>query len=138
MFTIPPPKALFAKVEAWLNLSHREKATVFVIVRIRAIPASVKLVQNISNNRPLYARFILPTRLSQITLTSLTIAKTAKPTHRAGVTYRLNQKNRLSVAVIVRTLGSEDSKTQCESPEVVLTSFHHRSPTSRRPAMFFR
>lgn len=100
--------------------------------------ASVKLVQYISNNRSLYARVILPTRLSQITLTSLTIAKMAKPTHRAGVTYKLNQKKRLSVAVIVRTLGSEDSKTQCESPEVVFTSFHHRSPTSRRPAMFFR
>lgn len=39
LFTIPPPSALLAKVEAWLNLSHREKATVFVIVKMRAIPA---------------------------------------------------------------------------------------------------
>ena len=37
LFTIPPPKALLANTDAWLNLSHREKATVFVIVRTRAI-----------------------------------------------------------------------------------------------------
>lgn len=80
----------------------------------------------------------LPIKLSQITPTNLTIAKMANPTQSAGVTYRLSQKNRLSVAEIVRTLGSEDSKTQCESPEVVLTSFHQRRPTRRRPAMFLR
>jgi hypothetical protein len=38
LFTIPPPRARLANVDAWLNLSHREKATVFVMVRIRAIP----------------------------------------------------------------------------------------------------
>lgn len=38
LFTIPPPKALLAKVDAWLNLSHREKAIVLVIVKIKAIP----------------------------------------------------------------------------------------------------
>ena len=29
-------KALEARLDAWLNRSHREKATVFVMVRIRA------------------------------------------------------------------------------------------------------
>lgn len=77
-------------------------------------------------------------RLSQITPTNLTMAKMASPTHRAGVAYILSQKKRLSVVLMVRTLGSEDSKTQCESPVDVLTSFHQRRPTSRRPAMFFR
>lgn len=37
LFTIPPPKARVAYVEAWLNRSHREKATVLVIVKTRAI-----------------------------------------------------------------------------------------------------
>lgn len=80
----------------------------------------------------------LPIRLSQIGLTNLTIARIARPTQRAGVIYKLSQKNRLSVAVTVRTLGSDDSKTHFESPELVSTSFHQRSPTKRRPAMFFR
>lgn len=79
-----------------------------------------------------------PTKLNQITLLSLIIARIAKPTHSAGAAYRLSQKNRLSVAVMVRVLGSEDSKTQCESPELTLTSFHQRRPTRRRPAIFLR
>lgn len=37
LFTIPPPNARVAYVEAWLNRSHREKATVLVIVNTRAI-----------------------------------------------------------------------------------------------------
>ena len=41
MFTMPPPNARLAKVEAWLNLSHREKATVFVMVKISAIAACI-------------------------------------------------------------------------------------------------
>jgi hypothetical protein len=32
-----PIKAVFARFDAWLNLSHRENATVFVMVRINAI-----------------------------------------------------------------------------------------------------
>lgn len=31
------PRALPARLEAWLNLSHREKASVFIIVSTRAI-----------------------------------------------------------------------------------------------------
>lgn len=80
----------------------------------------------------------LPTKLSQMTLFSLMIARMASPIHSAGVAYRLSQKKRLSVALMVRVLGSELSKTQCESPVAVLTSFHQRRPTRRRPAMFFR
>jgi len=34
---LPEPNALEAMLEAWLNLSHREKAIVFVTVRTRAI-----------------------------------------------------------------------------------------------------
>lgn len=109
---------------------------VFVIVKISAITKpksipSVEVYQSIMGGN-------LPIRLSQITPTSLTIANIARPTHRAGVTYKLSQKNRLSVAVTVRTLGSDDSKTHCESPVEVSTSFHQRRPTSRRPAMFLR
>lgn len=79
-----------------------------------------------------------PTKLSQITLLNLTIARTARPIQSAGAAYKLSQKNLLSVAVIIRVLGSEDSKTQCESPVDVFTSFHQRRPTSLRPAMFLR
>lgn len=62
----------------------------------------------------------------------------ANPIHSAGVAYRLNQKKRLSVALMVRVFGSELSKTQCDSPFEALTSFHQRRPTRRRPAMFLR
>jgi hypothetical protein len=37
LVVIPRDKALLAKVDAWLNLSHLENATVLVIVKIRAI-----------------------------------------------------------------------------------------------------
>lgn len=80
----------------------------------------------------------VPTKLSQITFCNLTIANIASPIHSAGVAYRLSQKKRLSVALMVRVFGSELSKTQCDSPEEVLTSFHQRRPTRRRPAMFLR
>lgn len=40
LFTIPPPRAELAYVDAWPNLSQREKAIVFVIVKIRAITIS--------------------------------------------------------------------------------------------------
>ena len=36
----PPPNAPLVRLEAWLNLSHLEKATVFVSVRTRAITAA--------------------------------------------------------------------------------------------------
>jgi hypothetical protein len=68
----------------------------------------------------------------------LTSASTASPTHNAGVRYIASQKNRLSVALMVLTFGSEDSKIQWESQFEVLTSFHQRRPTRRRPAMFLR
>lgn len=37
LFTMPPPSALLAYVEAWLNRSQREKAKVFVTVKTSAI-----------------------------------------------------------------------------------------------------
>ena len=37
----PPLNAPLVRLEAWLNLSHLEKATVFVIVRTRAITISM-------------------------------------------------------------------------------------------------
>ena len=39
----PPEKALPARFEAWLNLSHREKARVFMIVRTRAMTCEEEL-----------------------------------------------------------------------------------------------
>ena len=75
---------------------------------------------------------------NQMAFNSLTSAKTANATQSAGAAYMLNQKKRRSVALTAREPGSADSKTQCESPVEVLTSFHQRNPTSRRPAMFLR
>lgn len=140
LFTIFPPKARFAYVDAWLNLSLREKATVFVIVRTRAIATTTNSISDPLSD-PWCTRGGMknsPTKLSQITLLSRIIARMANPTQSAGAAYRLNQKNRLSVAAIVRVLGSDDSNTQCESPVATLTSFHQRRPTKRRPAMFLR
>lgn len=145
----PPMNALFARFDAWLNLSQRENAIVFVSVNINAIaiqkknvsqPLSLSFPSSIHPPHPWEARRFLdsPTITNQITLNSLTTASTANPTHSAGTTYMLNQKNRLSVALTLRTLGSADSNTQWLSPVLVLTSFHQRSPTRRRPAMFFR
>lgn len=45
---MPPENALFAKLDAWLKRSQRENATVFVMVRTRAI-----------------ARYMLATRILQ-------------------------------------------------------------------------
>jgi hypothetical protein len=75
---------------------------------------------------------------NQMAFSNLTTASTANATHNAGATYMLSQKNRRSVALMTRDPASADSNTQCESPVEVLTSFHHRSPTRRRPAMFLR
>lgn len=105
-----------------------------VIVKTRAITA--RLASKIMDWTSQEANS--PTKLSQMTLLNRTIASTASAIHSAGAAYRLSQKNLLSVAVMVRVFGSEDSKTQCESPVVVLTSFHQRRPTRRRPAMFLR
>jgi hypothetical protein len=41
---LPVPKALLAMLEALLNLSHREKARVFMMVRTRAITSNQVLV----------------------------------------------------------------------------------------------
>ena len=141
---IPPDRALLAKVDAWLNLSHLENAPVLVIVRIRAIASNWRQCHEITpwcqvwNKKGSLISLNSPTRLSQITFWSLTSARIARPIHRAGVAYRLSQKNLLSVALMTRVFGSELSKTQCDSPFDALTSFHQRSPTSRRPAIFFR
>lgn len=84
-----------------------------------------------------------PTKLNQIGFSNRTMAKMAKPTHSPGCAYSANQKNLLSVrfcapAPLASPPRSWDSNTQCESPVAVSTSFHHRSPTRRLPAMFFR
>jgi hypothetical protein len=41
---LPPLKALPAMFEAWLNLSHREKARVFIMVRTRAMTTGAQQV----------------------------------------------------------------------------------------------
>ena len=47
-----PPEyiALEAKFDAWLNLSHLEKATVFVIVRTSAIAKSVREKESVGRS----------------------------------------------------------------------------------------
>lgn len=141
LLTMFPESARLAKVDAWLNRSHRENATVLVMVKINAMTGTADRGQLLSPRKTpgrLTRREDLPIKLSQMTLLRLTMARTASPTHNAGVTYKLSQKNLLSVALMVRVLGSDDSNTQCESPEAVLTSFHQRRPTNRRPAIFFK
>lgn len=49
---LPPERALPAKLDAWLNLSHREKARVFIIVRISAIAAASLATIPISRPSP--------------------------------------------------------------------------------------
>ena len=68
----------------------------------------------------------------------MTIDSTARPIHSAGCTYSASQKKRLSVLLPDAPRPSALSKTHVLSPVPVFTSFHHRRPTSRRPAMFFR
>ena len=85
---MPPERALLANEDAWLKRSHREKATVLVIVRIRAMTATVGARQH---NAFYLAKTTavdsnLPTRLSQIIFCSLTTARIASPIHNAGVT----------------------------------------------------
>lgn len=57
-------------------------------------------------------------------------------TQSMGCRYRASQKKRLSVALTTFVPGSLLSNTHCESPVWGSTSFHHRRPTRRRPAMF--
>ena len=83
------------------------------------------------------ARANSPISVSQMN-SNLTSATMASATHSTGCTYRLSQKKRLSVPLMWRVSGSADSNTQRDSPVAVSTSFHQRSPTSRRPAMFLR
>lgn len=49
---LPPLKALPAMFEAWLNLSHREKARVFIMVRTRAMTMDAYRVSKRSYRRP--------------------------------------------------------------------------------------
>lgn len=83
----PPYMALDAKFEAWLNLSHLEKASVFVIVRTSAMtnlkgnPRQHSAIAPLSKIREIQD---LPIRLSQMTFSSLTMANIASPTHNAG------------------------------------------------------
>jgi hypothetical protein len=49
---LPPLKALPAMFEAWLNLSHREKARVFIMVRTRAMTMDAYQVSKRSHRRP--------------------------------------------------------------------------------------
>lgn len=88
-----------------------------------------------------------PIVTSQIRLCKRTIASTASATQHTGTAYMAIQKKRRSVGfwgplappdVLEICCVSRDSKTQWLSPVEVLTSFHQRRPTRRRPAMFFR
>ncbi|KAL8687407.1 MAG: hypothetical protein Q9218_006406 [Villophora microphyllina] len=183
-----PPEymALEAKLDAWLNLSQREKARVFVMVRMRAMtmltvstrligltphaiktctppandftrPTSILLFRTSIKNPPSPSpsrasskkknpKINSPTKLNQIGFCNLTTLTIANTTHSAGCAYNANQKNLLSVTFCaaaapcdsILPLRSCDSKTQCESPVPVSTSFHQRRPTRRRPAMFLR
>jgi hypothetical protein len=69
---------------------------------------------------------------------NLTSARMNMTIQRIGCTYSDSQKNRLSVALMVLVAGSLLSNTHLESPVAGSTSFHHRNPTRRRPAIFFR
>jgi hypothetical protein len=124
--------ALPAKFDACPNLSHLEKASVLVIVKLNAmtktLSATLSAHSNTSN---------IPTRVNQIN-SMLKIATKARPIQSKGCEYSAIQKKRLSVALMTLVEGSELSNTQCDSPVCGLTSFHHRSPTRRRPAMFLR
>ena len=52
LFTIDPPNALFAKVDAWLNLSHREKASVLVMVKASAMAVEYQYRETLRNESP--------------------------------------------------------------------------------------
>lgn len=146
-------KAFVARFEAWLNLSHLEKAKVLVTVRTIAMTvgrnvstvleawqfACLMHAYGIRHTvfRTLRHRQDSPTKLSQIN-SNLTIATTPSATQLTGWAYTPSQKNLLSVALICLVSGSALSKTQFESPDCELTSFHQRRPTSLRPAIFFR
>ena len=90
-----PPKALPAKLLAWLNLSHLENATVFVIVKARAM--TIHRDVSFIHLSKFHMRFDLLIVTSQIKLCSLKTASIPKPTQHAGAIYMLNQKNLLSV-----------------------------------------
>lgn len=59
------PSALPAKLEAWLNLSQREKASVFIIVRTSAMTAARKKKGGgqISNSKSYTPKKALPVRV---------------------------------------------------------------------------
>jgi hypothetical protein len=132
-----PYMAFEAKPLAWLNLSHLEKASVFVMVRTSAMTANMLafLLSLKASSFPQHS--YLPTKVNQINFNP-TSAKMASTTHSTGCTYNAIQKNLLSVAFCSLDSGSADSNTQRPSPVVLSTSFHHRRPTKRRPAMFLR
>lgn len=125
-------------LEAWLNLSHREKARVFVMVRTRAIATSSQYIKR-TETPPARkgGQRDSPTSGSQMNL-SLTRARMARATQSRGWAYMASQKKRPSVALTTLVPGSLLSKTQWLSPEAGSTSFHQRRPTRRRPAMFLR
>jgi len=59
---LPEPNAVEARFDAWLNLSHREKATVFVMVRTRAITRHTVSIRSAGGRRPSH-----PARSSPLT-----------------------------------------------------------------------
>lgn len=137
----PPDKAPPVKLDAWLNLSHLEKARVLVTVKHSAI--AILPLAPIYSFLPFHIyqgckkKTNIPTSVNQMN-SNRKIATTASPTQSKGCEYSAIQKNLLSVALMILPDPSELSKTQCESPLCASTSFHHRSPTRRRPAMFLR
>jgi hypothetical protein len=112
----PEFRALDARLVAWLNLSHLEKAIVLVVVSTRAIAIRLLAVyssNHLTQNSPTSVNH---NGVSAMKLINLMMATIPITTHRAGCAYRAIQKNRLSVALICRTSGSADSNTQCDSP----------------------
>jgi len=139
---LPELSALPAMLDAWPNLSHREKARLLVMVKISAMTvlsaimlasfhlAFVNFTEGEQGGDARTSGIQMNLRLKRATI--------ASRIQSSGCAYMASQKKRLSVGLMTFVPGSLLSKTQCDSPVVESTSFHHRRPTSRRPAIFLR
>lgn len=127
-----PLNALPAKLEAWLNLSHLENATVFVMVKANAITNNNHQKVNLESleksichipkprlrtdrhreKEEVDRESILPFVTSQIRFCRRTSARMASAIQSAGAVYMLSQKNLLSVAFCTLEPSGALSKTQ--------------------------
>jgi len=85
----PELRALEAKLVAWLNLSHLEKATVFVMVRTRAMAVTVGQLLFVDGRAFGEAWNDIPTKVSQsgdgeMRLSIFMMATTPMTTQSAG------------------------------------------------------